>query len=98
MDLRKRSGRKKPQFAHQLWNIYERVADDLPRSSNSAEGWHSASANRVSISHPTVAKLADKIRREQSKFEVDIAQIRQGHEPNQRKRRIENAMIELNVW
>ncbi|CAF1124278.1 unnamed protein product, partial [Didymodactylos carnosus] len=67
------------------WNIYERVVDDLTRSNNSVEGWQSAFANRVSISHPTVAKLADKIRREQSKFEVDIAQIRQGHEPKPKK-------------
>ncbi|CAF0977838.1 unnamed protein product [Didymodactylos carnosus] len=80
-----RSGRKRPQFVHQLWNIYERVVDDLPRSNNSVEGWHSAFANRVSISHPTLAKLADKIRREQSKFEIDIAQTRQGHEPKPKK-------------
>ncbi|CAF1233891.1 unnamed protein product [Didymodactylos carnosus] len=32
-----------------------------------------------------VAKLANKIHREQSKFEVDIAQVRQGHEPKPKK-------------
>jgi len=32
-----------------------------------------------------VNKLAEKIRREQSKFELDIAQIRQGHEPKPKK-------------
>ena len=35
---------------------------------------------RLSISHPTVI-LIEKIRREQSKFEIDIAQMLQGHEP-----------------
>ena len=73
-------GRKKPQFDHKLWNIYDRVIADLPRSNNSVEGWHSAFANRVTITHPTIKKLTEKIRREQSKFEVDIAQLLQGHQ------------------
>ena len=57
-------GRKKPQFEQTLWNIYDRVMADLPRSNNSVEGWHSAFATRVAITHPTIKKLADKIRRE----------------------------------
>jgi hypothetical protein len=72
-------GRKKPQFEHKLWNVYDRVIADLPRSNNSVEGWHNAFANRVAISHPTIGKLTEKIRREQSKFEVDIAKLLQGH-------------------
>lgn len=78
-------GRKKPQFEHTLWNIYDRVVADLPRSNNSVEGWHSAFATRVAIAHPTIKKLADKIRREQSKFEIDIAQLLQGHPPKPKK-------------
>ena len=78
-------GRKKPQFDHTLWSVYDRVIGNLPRSNNSVEGWHKVFATRVSISHPTVVKLVEKIRREQSKFEIDIAQILQGHEPKPRK-------------
>ena len=79
------TGRKKPAFPLELWNVYDRVCADLPRSNNSIEGWHHAFADRVAIAHPTITKLADKIRREQSKFEVEIAQIRQGHEPKPKK-------------
>ena len=78
-------GRKKPQFDHTLWNIYDRVVADLPRSNNSVEGWHSAFATRVASAHPTVKRLADQIRREQSKFEIDIAQLLQGHPPKPKK-------------
>ena len=35
--------------------------------------------------HPTINKLTEKIIREQSKFEVDISQIRQGQEPQPKK-------------
>ena len=58
---------------------------NLPRSNNSIEGWHNAFAKRVAIVHPSVTKLAEKIRRVQSKFEMDIAQIRQGQEPKPKK-------------
>ena len=78
-------GRKKPQFHLTLWSVYDRVIGNLPRSNNSVEGWHKTFATRVSISHPTVVKLVEKIRREQSKFEIDIAQILQGHEPKPKK-------------
>lgn len=70
---------------HKLWNIYDRVLSNLPRSNNAVEGWHKAFASRVVIAHPTVAKLAEKIRREQSKFEIDIAQILQGHQPKPKR-------------
>ena len=79
------TGRKKPQFSLELWNVYERVSANLPRTNNSIEGWHNAFATRVAVVHPTISKLADKIRREQSKFEIDIAQIRQGHPPKPKK-------------
>ncbi|CAM4980366.1 unnamed protein product [Rotaria socialis] len=76
---RRGTGRKKPQFDHKLWNIHDRVVATVPRSNNSVEGWHNALASRVAISYPTIVKLGVKIRREQSKFEVDMAKILQGH-------------------
>lgn len=79
------AGRKKPIFDHSLWNVYDRVIADLPRSNNSVEGWHKAFATRVTVAHPTIKKLTEKIIREQSRFEVDIAQILQGRQPKPRK-------------
>ncbi len=34
-----RIGRKKPKFNHEMRNVYERVINDLPRSSNAVEAW-----------------------------------------------------------
>ncbi|CAF4985702.1 unnamed protein product [Rotaria socialis] len=70
---------EKPQFDHKLWNIHDRVVATVPRSNSSVEGWHNAFASRVAISHPTIVKLGEKIRREQSKYEVDMTKILQGH-------------------
>ena len=62
------------------------------------EGWHNAFANRVAISHPNILKLAENIRREQSKFEVDMAKILQGHEIKTKKacyRRLDERITRL---
>jgi hypothetical protein len=68
-------------FPIALWNIHDRVSMSLPRTNNSIEGWHNAFAKRVAVAHPIITKLTDRIRREQSKFEIDVVQIPQGHEP-----------------
>ena len=95
---RRGTGQKKPDFPIELWNVYDRVSANLPRSNNSIEGWHNAFAKRVAIVHPTINKLADKIQREQSKFEVDVGRIRQGHEPKPKKaayRKLDEAITRL---
>ncbi|CAF2080718.1 unnamed protein product [Rotaria magnacalcarata] len=77
--------RKKPQFDHRLWNIHDRVVATVPRPNNSVEGWHNAFADRVEISHPTIVKLGEKIRREQSKCQVDMTKILQSHDIKTKK-------------
>ncbi|CAF1558002.1 unnamed protein product [Rotaria magnacalcarata] len=82
---RRGTGRKKPQVDHRLWNIHDRVVAIVPRPNNSVEDWHNAFADRVPISHPTIVKLGEKIRREQSKFEVDMTKILQRHDIKTKK-------------
>ena len=65
-------------FPIELWNADDRTIMNFPRSNNSIEGWHNAFAKRVAIVHPSVTKLVEKIRREQSKF---------GRDKNQNQRR-----------
>lgn len=33
--------RDKPRFSMNLWNVYDRVKNDLPRTNNAVESWHS---------------------------------------------------------
>ncbi|CAF2928941.1 unnamed protein product, partial [Rotaria sp. Silwood2] len=35
---RRGTNRKKPQFHHKLWNVYDPVIATVPRSNNSVEG------------------------------------------------------------
>ncbi|CAF1597843.1 unnamed protein product [Rotaria magnacalcarata] len=74
-----------PKRSGKLWNIHDRVAATVPRPNNSVEGRHNAFADRVAISHSTIVKLGEKIRREQSKFEVDMTKILQSHDIKTKK-------------
>ena len=62
-------------FPIALWNVNDRVSTSLPRTDSSTEGWHNAFAKRLSVAHPTMTKLIDRIRRDQSKFEIDVVQL-----------------------
>ncbi len=69
-----------------MWNVYELVIQDLPRSNNAVEGWHHAFNNHVSIKHPSITKLAKCILREQSKFEIDIERLRVDEQLTKKKK------------
>lgn len=43
-----RKQRKPPQYPYELWNLYQTVLDDLPRTNNSVEGWHRSFETPVS--------------------------------------------------
>ena len=60
-------------FPIEFWNAYGRTIMNLPQSNSSIERWHNTFAKRVAIVYPSVTKLAEKMHREQSKFEMDIA-------------------------
>src|SRR6218665_1628297 len=52
-------------FIRVLWNQYERVVNDLPRTNNATEGWQNAFNSMVSVAHPTAGRLARKLQQQQ---------------------------------
>ena len=74
----------------QLWNVYERVIQGLPRSNNAVEEWTQAFSNRVSIKHPSITRPAKCILRERARFEIDIERLRTGEQPKKKKKIYEN--------
>ena len=74
----RRGQRRNPMFSIDVWSIYDRVIDGLPRTNNSIEGWHSAFQRTVGSNHPTIYKLIEAMQLEQSHTENIIIQIAQG--------------------
>lgn len=70
--------RRNPLFPLNMWNVHSRTVRDLPRTTNSLEGWHRAFEQRVNITHPTLARLVGKIKKEQARWELQIEQMKSG--------------------
>ena len=45
--------------------MYQKVNEQLARTTNNVEGWHNAFQTTISCSHPTICKLLKVLQREQ---------------------------------
>jgi len=76
----RRNRRAAPTFPVALWNMRLRVADGLPRTNNSVEGWHHAFQTSVSCHHPNIYKLIEHSKAEQDHTEQLVARFNAGNQ------------------
>ena len=69
-----RTEREKVKFPIPLWNMYERVKEDKPRTNNCVESWDGTMSEDTK-SHMTVNKVIEVFRTEQSNTQVWIAKL-----------------------
>ena len=74
----RRNRRANPRFSLQLWNVRDRVIENLPRTNNSVEAWHRSFQQTIDGEHPSVYKLVEQFRREQDHYELKIEKFRAG--------------------
>jgi hypothetical protein len=82
---RMRMRRGNARFPIPLWNCYERVLDNLPRSNSSVEGWNNRFLCLLGCTHANIWKFADALKKEQGLAEVVIEQCRAGVTPRRKK-------------
>lgn len=68
----------RPRFDISIWNMFERLATDLPKSNNSVEAWHNAFAKTIQCHHPHLARFVTHLKKEQSTSEQYITRYRSG--------------------
>jgi hypothetical protein len=69
--------KKKARFPFATWNLFVRVLNELPRTNNTVESWHSAFTSHEK-KDLTINLLVEKIRKEQSKTEIYITLMNTG--------------------
>ena len=74
-----RTLRRPPRFAVNIWNMYSRVQEDLPKTNNAVEGWHRSFASLVGCAHPSIWTFIRCIRKEHALQEVYVTQVLSGH-------------------
>lgn len=82
-----RRHRRPPRFPHVMWNCFDGVNEDLPKTNNSVEGWHRGFDQQVSSNHPNIWKFIEALQREQSLNELKIEQYVSGEEPPRSQKR-----------
>lgn len=84
---RRNAPRRPPMFSLNLWNMFHRTYNELPRTNNSVEGWHRRFQSQVSSCHPVFWKFLQMLQNEESLIRVDIIQNLVGHPPAPQRRR-----------
>ncbi|CAF0998609.1 unnamed protein product [Brachionus calyciflorus] len=67
----------KPMFEINLWNVYKRVKECIPRSNNFVEAWHNAFSSLLDH-HPLIYELIDVLRKEQKTSEMNLVKLKTG--------------------
>lgn len=85
--FRRNAPRRAPLFAIELWNMFHRTDDELPRTNNSVEGWHRSFQGHLSACHPNFWKFVSVIKKEEAIVRVSILQHLGGHPAPPARRR-----------
>ncbi|CAG0905533.1 unnamed protein product, partial [Darwinula stevensoni] len=75
-----------PLFEPGLWNNYNRVLQDLPRTTNAVEGFHSSFLKNCDGLHLNFFTYLRRLQQENNKHEVSIIQRIAGAPPPPRKK------------
>lgn len=63
---------KEPMYELSFWNVYQRVFNNIPRTTNSVEGWHRSINQKAEIAHPNIARLITLIQDEEEINRINI--------------------------
>ena len=96
---RQRRGRPRarPRFPIELWNMFDRTREELPRTNNHVEGWHRRFSGNCDGSHPTLWKLLRSFQREENLVRAEINQVIGGHPVVQKQTYADCAARVLNI-
>jgi hypothetical protein len=75
-----------PRFSHDMWNVYQRTLQELPRTNNNIEGWHRGFQSLIGSCHPNIWTFLGKLKRQQSLHHIQLTQILAGDVIPQRKK------------
>ena len=75
--------RTRPLFDPTIWNCFDRLSSNLPRTTNFCEAWH-GSFSAIFKSHSPLYDFTDSIHTEQDFIEANIIKIKTGIAPKRK--------------
>ena len=83
--MRGRTRRENTLYPVSFWNIKKRVDEDLPRTNNAVEGFHSALRSSITCKHPNIWKFIAALKKEEELQQTKIIQVNRGDDPARKK-------------
>lgn len=81
-----RGGRRKsPLYSLEIWNQHVNAREGLHKTNNCVESWHNSFNKLLGSCHPTVWKIIDAFKKEQTLTEIKVVQLRSGHIKQRKK-------------
>ena len=71
---------QEPAYAIAFWSTYERVLQEIPRTTNSLEAWH-RHINRLTVNaHPNIARFIEVMKQEENSTTFQLTRLFNGIE------------------
>ena len=83
--MRGRIRREKRLYPVSFWNNKKRVDEDLPRTNNAVEGFHSALRSSITCKHPNIRKLIAALKKKEELQQTKIKHVNRGDAPPRKK-------------
>ena len=91
-----RNRRRRPAlFPPELWNMYQRVLDDLPRTNNGCEGINDGLNRLAGAAHLTLSKIVDVFKLNNNLNELELSQLEANRPP--KKKRTKYAELDARI-
>ena len=87
--------RRSPIFDIDIWNVYSRVLDDLPKSNNSVEGWHHRFQSSLTCEHPNIWVFLKILQKEQGLQDAMREQMSSGHSSQIQKKKYKDISLRI---
>lgn len=84
--VRRNGLRDAPLFPVEMWNMYNRTRNHLPRTNNNVEGWHNGLQANINACHPNLWKFLDVLKQEENLTRVKVTQCLAGVPQPERKK------------
>ena len=82
-------------FDIDIWNMYSRVLDDLPKSNNSVEGWHHSFQFSLTCDHPNIWVFLRILQKEQGLKDAIREQMSFGHSSQIQKKKSKDISLRI---
>lgn len=82
----RRGQRKQPTFAHEMWNHFDSVNDEMAKTNNSVEGWHTSFSSLIGGHHVTIFKFIEGLKKDEILTRQRIKELDCGNQANTSKK------------